>query len=303
MPKPGIANWLRVITLSILWGGSFAANRAALEGFGPITIATLRISIGGIALLILMRLMGQRLPRTHRVWPYIIGMAAFTSALPFSILGWGQQYVASGFAGITMAAVPLFTMILAIRFVPEEHLTAGRVIGLLLGFAGVAILIGPAALTATTGASNESLARLACLMTAFSYATGSIITRRCPPVPMVALSAAVLTVAALMLWPIMLLAEGMPSLSDKPTAALLTVGYLGLLPTALATIMLVTVVQQAGPTFLTLSNYQVPLWAVIFGALFFGERLPGSFLAALGLILAGLAVSSLRRRSNPRAPL
>lgn len=302
MAGPGLANWLRVIFLSIIWGGSFAANRAALTGFSPLTIATLRVTLGAAVLLMAMRAMGQRLPRERRVWPYLIGMGFFTSALPFSLLGWGQKYVASGFAGITMAAVPLFTILLALRFVPEERLSAGRLIGLALGFAGVAILIGPAALSARSGADLEPLARVACLGAALSYATGSIITRRCPPVPLVALSASALVVAAGMLWPLVLLTEGLPAITQAPPGALLAVLYQGILPTALATVLLITVIQQAGPTFLTLSNYQVPVWAVIFGALLFGERLPGSFLLALALILGGLAASNLRR-SNLRARL
>jgi drug/metabolite transporter (DMT)-like permease len=230
------------------------------------------------------------LPQTRRTWTHAIGFGFFSNVLPFSLLGFGQSHVASGFAGITMAAVPLFTMILAQRFIPGERMTLPRIIGLGLGMAGVVTLIGPRAF-ASSGADLENLARLACVGSTLSYAIGSIITRRCPPVPLAAFSAAGLLAAAVMIVPTAVLIEGVPDLSGnfKP---LLSVLYLGLMPTALATLLLVQVINSAGPTFLTQANYQVPVWSVIFGTLILHERLPAQFLAALGLILAGLLISN-----------
>ena len=185
---------------------------------------------------------------------------------------------------------PLFTMVLAQWFVPGERMTAAKVAGFGLGIAGVVVLIGPAALIAKGGAVEE-VARLSCVAAALSYSIGSVVTRRCPPMHMVAFSAAALLCAGFMAVPMALLVEGVPDLAAAPVRAGLAVVYLGLLPTALATVLMVRVINGAGPVFLTLSNYQVPVWSVIFGVLVLGERLPGQFLAALGLILAGLAVT------------
>jgi drug/metabolite transporter (DMT)-like permease len=289
--RPGLANWLRVIALSIIWGASFMNVKIALTGFGPFTIAALRITIAAVALTAIARVMGQSLPRSRRIWAHAVGFGFFSNALPFSLLGFGQQHVASGFAGITMAAVPLFTLLLAARFVPGERLTLPKIVGLGLGIAGVATLIGPRAL-ATSGAELETLARLACVASTLSYATGAIITRRCPPVPMIAFSAAGLLAAGVMILPVALIHDGWPHFAAAGPLAIASVLYLGLFPTALATLLLVTVIQSAGPTFLTQSNYQVPLWSVLFGTVLMGERLPASFLAALVLILAGLAITN-----------
>lgn len=293
-PKPGLANWLRVIALSVIWGASFMNIKIALTGFDPITIAALRIAIAAIALAAIARVMGQSLPRDRRIWLHAIGFGFFSNVLPFCLLGFGQQHVASGFAGITMAAVPLFTLLLAARFVPGEHLTLPKLVGLALGIAGVITLIGPRAL-ATSGAELETLARLACVASTLSYATGAIITRRCPPVPMIAFSAAGLLAASVMIIPAAFLFDGWPGFGAAGPAAIASVLYLGLFPTALATLLLVTVIQSAGPTFLTQSNYQVPLWSVLFGTLLLDERLPPSFLAALALILTGLAITNAPR--------
>lgn len=289
--SPGLANWLRVIALSVIWGASFLNVSVALRGFDPLSVAALRIVIAALAITTIAHAMGIGLPRGRRVWLHAAGMGFFSNALPFSLLSWGQQHVASGFAGITMAAVPLFTMLLAHRLVPGERMTPLKLLGLGLGMAGVVTLIGPQALAAAGGAM-EPLARLACVASTLAYAIGGIITRRCPPVPMIAFSAAALIAASAMIVPTALLVEGLPDPARIDWAAAGAVLYLGLLPTAVATLLLVKVIQTAGPTFLTQSNYQVPIWSVLFGTVFLDERLPAAFFAALGLILAGLAVSN-----------
>ena len=290
MQKPGLTNRLRVVALSVIWGASFINVKLALTGFGPFTIAALRICIAAIALCMIAGAMGLVLPRTRHIWAYAIGFGFFSNALPFCLLGFGQSHVASGFAGISMGAVPLFTMLLAQKFIPGERMSLPRILGLTLGIGGVITLIGPRAF-ASTGADLENLARLACIGSTLSYAVGSIIARLCPPVPMAAFSAAALLAATVMIVPTALLVEGLPVLAGnlKP---LLSVLYLGLLPTALATLLMVQVINSAGPTFLTQANYQVPVWSVIFGTVILHERLPAQFLVALGLILAGLLISN-----------
>ena len=297
LQRPGLVNWMTVIFLSVIWGASFMNVKMALVGFGPLTIAAGRIILAATALVMATRAMGLRLPgvsvaNDRKIWYHATGMAFFSNALPFFLLGWGQRHVPSGFAGITMAAVPLFTMILAQKLVPGERLTAGKVLGFLFGISGVIVLIGPAALITQGGAIAE-VAQMACVLAALSYSIGSIITRRCPSVSMVALSAAALLAAAAMSVPLALLVEGAPNFSAAPAKSILAILYLGLFPTALATVLLVRVITTAGPTFLTTSNYQVPVWSVIFGVLVMGETLPTQFLAALLLILGGLAVTQV----------
>ncbi|MGR3623287.1 DMT family transporter [Pseudophaeobacter sp.] len=289
----GTANWIKLIFLGLIWGSSFMAVTLALEGLGPMSIAAVRISLGAIALLIITTVMGIGLPSFgdrigRRIWLCALGMGFFTNALPFSLLSWGQTYVASGFAGVCMAVVPLFVLPLAHFLVPGERMTLRRSLSFLIGFAGVLTLIGLEAF-ASAGSDFESLARLACLGAALCYAIGSIITRLCPSVNLLSLSAAALSCGALMIVPTALWQEGVPQLPEG--RALLAVLYLGLLPTALAQVLLVQVARSAGPGFLSTVNYQVPVWSVFFGALLLNETLPPQLFAALALILGGLLLS------------
>jgi drug/metabolite transporter (DMT)-like permease len=296
----GLKNWLFLITLGVMWGASFMATGLALEGYAPLWVAALRISMGAITLTILAYALGRRLPgwngpNDKRIWLHALGMAAFTYALPFTFLSWGQLYVTSGFAGITMAVVPLLVLPLAHFFVPGDVMGLRKVIGFAIGFAGTVVLIGLDAFQ-LSGASWEPVARLACIGAACCYAVGSIITRLCPPTSIMGFSAAGLILASALTVPMALIVEGVPTVAPLP--AMLGVAFLGLFTTALATIMLVSVINSAGPSFLSLVNYQVPIWAVVFGVVLLGETLPAQFIYALILILIGVAISQFKRRKT-----
>lgn len=295
--KPSFTTWLLLLTLGVLWGFSFLAVELALPSFAPLQIAALRIAIAAAIVTVASFAVGDRLPTTNtsagrRIWLHCFGMAIFSNALPFSLLSWAQLHVNSGFAGISMAVVPLMVLPLAHIFVPGEHLTRLKLTGFLMGFAGVVILIGPAKILAGSGSDLESIARLACALASCSYACGAITTRTAPKGPALAFSSAALILASLIMLPLAFTLNPVPVAPAKD--AILAILYLGIFPTALATIMLVHIIKTAGPSFLSLVNYQVPIWAVLFGMIFLGEALPASFLAALGLILLGVTVSQGR---------
>jgi drug/metabolite transporter (DMT)-like permease len=301
-PRPTPAAWAALVLLGLIWGGSFLGVKMALTGYGPLGVAAARITLAAMILAGVALAAGPGLPPTataqgRRIWLHCLGMAVFSNVLPFALLSWGQ-FVTSGFAGISMAVVPLLVLPLAHVFVPGERMTPRRVAGFLVGFAGVVLLIGGGG-GGDAGSDGEvGLARLACVAASCCYAVGAIVTRRAPPGPYLAFAAAGLMIAAALILPLALAVEGLPA--DPPPAALAGVLYLGLLPTALATVLLVHVIQSAGPSFLSLVNYQVPVWAVLIGMVVLGEALPTQFLAALALILAGLSVSQARpRRSWP----
>jgi drug/metabolite transporter (DMT)-like permease len=290
---PTTVDWIALILLGLVWGASFLGVAIALEGYGPLAVAAGRIGLAAVALWGVARALGDglpglRSPEGRRVWAFATAMGVFSNAVPFFLLSWGMQHVTSGFAGITMAAVPIFVLVLAHFFLPGETLNWRRLAAFALGIAGVALLIGPDAF-ASGGSDAEGLARLACLLATACYAVGSIFTRLCPPVSLVSLSAAALIMAAAMIVPAALLIEGLPDSLPSARATLALV-YLGLGPTALATLLLVRVIRGAGPGFLTQVNYHVPVWSVIFGVTILAEPLPPQFLVALGLIMAGLFV-------------
>ncbi|UXX82327.1 DMT family transporter [Roseovarius pelagicus] len=293
-------NWLKLAILGVIWGASFMFISVALTGIGPLLLVATRISLGAVFVLILAYARGVGLPRTSgagagTIWICAALMGLFSNSVPFFFLSWGQQHVASGFAGVCMAVVPLFVLPLAHVFVPGEQMSLRRTIGFLIGTVGVMVLIGPAAFAAT-GADLEALARIACVGAASCYAIGTIITRLCPAVDMLSLSAAALSIAALTFTPYALWMEDIPQ--DMPGMTVLALLYLGIFPTGIAQLLLVQVIRDAGPVFMSLVNYQVPVWSVVFGIVFLGEALPAGLLWALILILSGVALSqagALRR--------
>ncbi|MBE0414186.1 DMT family transporter [Yoonia sp.] len=288
--QPTPFNWLSIIALGLIWGGTFMVVSIALQGYGPLTVACARTTLGALALLALMRALRRPLPvLTPTLVKYLFVIGILNTAVPFALLSWGQQYVPSAFAGISMAALPLFVLPLAHVFT-DEKLTVRNALGVCLGFVGAAVLIGPGVLRIGTGI--EPLGQLACIAAALSYAIASILTRRCPPMDAIVMSALLLCVGASALIPAMLLFEGVPTWVDPRTS--LAILFLGFLPTALAALIRVQTIRTAGSVFMTLVNYQVPLWSVLFGVLILNEVLPLRFFAALGLILLGLAVSQSR---------
>ena len=288
-------NWFKIAFLAMIWGASFMFVTIALTGVGPLTVVATRLSLGAIFLVVLCVVSGIGLPSLSgengkKIWVFAVLMGFFSNALPFSLLSWAQLSVASGFAGVCMAVVPLLVLPLAHLLVPGEVMSLRRLIGFLIGTIGVIVLIGPGAF-ASTGNNLESLARLACVGAASCYAIGSIATRLCPEVNMLSLSAAALLIASFLTVPLALIYEGIPQ--DVNTKALIALVYLGILPTGVAQLVLTQVIRDAGPVFMSLVNYQVPIWSVVLGVLVLAEPLPPSMLLAMALILGGVALSQL----------
>lgn len=297
MPQITAKHWLMLGCLGVVWGASFMFMSLALRGVGPMVLVAARLALGALLLLVILKLTGRRLPPRHGregrvIWRFALALALLSNAVPFLLLGWGQQSVASGFAGVSMAVVPLLVLPLAHFLVPGERMHLRRFLGFVLGTLGVVVLIGPAAFD-RTGNEMELLARLACVAAAGCYATGSICTRLCPEVDKLALSALVLLLASAIMVPLALWREGWPTPLDTMTLAALL--YLGVLPTGIAQLVLVVLNREAGPVFFSLVNYQVPVWSIIFGALVLSEPLPPSLFLGLAMILSGVALSQLGR--------
>jgi len=259
----------------------------ALEGYGPLTVAAARVTLGALGLLALMIAMRSPMPVfTRELVTYLLIIGVLNTALPFAMLSWGQQYVPSAFAGISMSAIPLFVVPLA-HFFSDEKMNMRNALGVFLGFVGAVVLIGPSVLRIGTG--WEPLGQLACVAAALFYAISSVMTRRCPPMDSITMAALLMVIGAVPLIPAMLIVEGVPQMADS--RSMLALLFLGIFPTALATLIRVFTIRTAGAIFMTLVNYQVPVWSMIFGTWILSETLPLRFFAALGLIMIGLLIS------------
>ncbi|MEO1329513.1 MAG: DMT family transporter [Pseudomonadota bacterium] len=288
-------NWALLATLGMIWGGSFTLTGVAVDTLPPLTVAAGRLALGAVALFALAAARGSLppspfAPGARPVWLFALGVALAANAIPFALLSWAQTHVPSALAGIFMASLPLIVLPLAHMLVPGERLTLVKATGFVVGFVGVIYLFGFDAFRALGGSDVAVLAQLACLGAASGYAVGSILTKLSPETPALAFGSAAIGLAALIMAPIAFLFER-PLDAPWDAGGAWALVYLGLAPTAVAQVLLVIVLRRAGPSFLSLVNYQVPLWAVGFGALFRGETIPERALPALALILVGVAIS------------
>jgi drug/metabolite transporter (DMT)-like permease len=293
-------NWLMVAALGLIWGSSFMVVEVALTGISPFWLAASRVTFGTLLTVLVWMISGRRFFLTEKTaWPSIVAIGVLSSALPFSLLSWGQTHVTSGFAGVSMASIALLVLPLSHFFVPGEQMTLRRTIGFLIGFGGVALLIGPEAL-APSGSEMELLGRVFCVLAASCYAISSVIIRRLPPIDPLGLAAIPLIIGAITSLCFALTVEGPPPAISTETLCIIL--YLGLVPTAGANLLRILTIRSAGPVFMSLTNYQVPLWSVILGIVILEEAPRQNLFLAMTLILIGLCLSqygALKRLFRP----
>lgn len=280
--------WAMLVALSVLWGGSFFFVAVAVREIPPLTLVTLRVAIAAAALLIVLRALGIALPRTRAVALACLGMGLLNNALPFALIVWAQQHVASGLASILNATTPLFAVLVA-HALTEEKATPARLAGVATGFAGVVLMLGPDMLRGLTAAGWAATAILGGTL---SYALAGIWGRRFRALGVPPLGAAAgQTVAstALML-PLALVLDAPWTLQRPSGAALLATLGLGLLSTALAYWLYFRILEAAGPVNLLLVTLLIPVTAILLGTLVLGEALTVRQLLGMTTIAAGLAV-------------
>ena len=293
-------DWALFSILTLLFGSAFMFVELSVQTIPPLTIVACRLSLGAVFVYGWMRAQGYSLPplfdggrqtrRLSRSWVYFLMLSIVGNVLPFFLISWGQIAVDSSLAGILMAVMPLATMMLAHFFVDGEHLTFPKIAGFVLGFTGVVILVGPSAFGQLSTAPQQFLAQLAILGGAFCYALNSIIARHAPRLPAAVSSTGILIIGSIIATLLAVITER-PWTVSVDAVAVISVIFLGIFTTALATVVYMELVQTAGPSFFALTNYLVPILAVFFGALFLGEMIEWRAIAALLLVLLGIFIS------------
>jgi drug/metabolite transporter (DMT)-like permease len=250
--------------------------------------------LAALALLGFLALRGRTLPLSLRAWRGFLIMGLLNNAIPFALINWGQTQIDSGLAAILNATTPLFTVLLAHLCTADEKLTRKRVAGVLLGLAGVIVMIGPSALRGPLlGAQGlAGLGKLAVVCAALSYAGAGLFGRRLTGLSPVVAACGMLVASALVMLPVALIVDGPAGLAAARSAGppiWSALAGLALLSTALADIVYFRILATAGATNLLLVTFLIPVSALMLGGLFLGERPgPGEF--------AGMALIFRRRR-------
>ncbi|HEY6794518.1 MAG TPA: DMT family transporter [Kineosporiaceae bacterium] len=293
----GKAAWLPgFVALSSVWGASFALIKIAVQaGVTPLWVALWRCSLGALALLAFCAARRRPLPRDPGTWGHALVVAALLNSAPFALLAFGEQRVDSVAAGIVNATTPLLTLVFVLPLVPEEPLTTPRVLGLLVGFAGILVVLG---VWNGLEAGVSLPGGLACLGATTCYGAGFAYTRRYfsgRPGSVEALSTVQVSCATLLLAVVAVALRSGPTWPGWGAAASLLV--LGAVGTGFAFILNLGVIQAAGPTIASTVTYVVPLWSTALGTLWLGEPLHWNTLAGAVLVVAGILVT--RRPPRP----
>ena len=278
--------WATLLVLAAVWGGSFFFNAIALGDLPVLTVVTARVGLAALLLAGLLAVARQRFPRDARVWGAFLAMGLLNNVLPFSLIVWGQTTVPSGVASVINAATPLFGVVLAHALTADEPMTANRLAGVLVGFAGVAVMMGSAVV------GGDALpGELACLAAALSYACAGIFGRRFRAMgvgPMVT-AAGQLVAASAVLLPLALAIDRPWALPAPGLPAVAAVVGLAAVSTAFAYVLFFRLLATAGATNLLLVTLLVPVSAILLGTAFLGEVLHARQVAGMGLIALGLA--------------
>ena len=290
-----LTEWALLLALVAMWGSSFMFNKLAVASVPPATVVAGRLTLGALTLLVLVYGRGLRLPPLGPIWGAYALLGFLGNALPFFLIAWGQQVVDSALAGILMAAMPLATLVLAHFVVQGERMTPQRTTGFILGFVGIVFLMEPAAVAGLGGAAIHIVSQLAVLGGALCYSANSVLARLMIKSDFLSAATGTLVIAALIMLPIALRYDE-PWALQPSGGSIASIVWLGVGPTAIATICYFRLISSAGPTFMSLVNYLSPAIAVFLGVTLLGEKPGVAAYAGLMCILLGIALSQWRGR-------
>lgn len=292
-------NWILLVALASLWGSGFAVTKTAVATMPPEWVMALRMAVAGVVLWSFVYARGRRLPLNRAAWGWFTAIAVIGHDVPFFLVSWGVVHIDSGIAGILMATMPLVAVVLAHFLLPDEPLSASKAAGFILGFAGVAVLIGPQHLFGIEVRGMAIWGQVAVIGAAVCYAVTGLIGRRMPPqgVPETAAAACMAGGVLGLVFAGIVSPAGLAGASAESLVAVLV---LGLMQTALPALIYFRLLMGVGAGFVSYTNYLVPVVALVVGMIFLDETFRPAAVLGMVLILAGIAVS--RRSITAKAP-
>lgn len=281
-------HWFVFILLGAIWSSSFMWIKIAVQEVGPITLVAFRVLFGllfGVVVILIQRV---PMPRSFRVWSPLLVLGLINVAIPFFLISWGEQSIDSAVASILDATVPLFTILIAHYLLGDDKMTVPKVLGLLIGFAGVIVLMSK-----DVGQSFGSLlGQLAVVLASVFYAVSAVFARKTTEdTPGILRSAGPLVSATIVMWLATFLVESpvqIPQLGITWIALL----FLGILGSGLAFVLAYYLIHEIGPTRTSMVTYLFPLGGVILGVAFLNEELSWQLLVGAALIVVSLAVAN-----------
>lgn len=278
-----------LLCLSLLWGGSFFFVEVLIDHFAPLTIVALRVSLAALGLWSIILALRLPLPKHSRHWAALMVMGVLNNAIPFFLIAWGQTQISSGLASIFNATTPFFTVVVAGLLLTDEHFTAKKIIGVLVGLVGTIVLIGPELLG---GVSGPVFGQLAVVTAAVSYAFAATFARRFRGwgiSPLIVATGQV-TSAALIMTPVALVFDPPVQIYVVPMIAVGATLGLAMFSTVIAYILYFRLIDSAGATNAALVTFLIPVSAIFLGVLVLGETFTWLQAAGMSIIALGLII-------------
>lgn len=283
--------WLILLLLAALWGGSFIFSKVAVSQVTPLTLVLARVLLAAITLHFVCLFTGVRLPTTMKAWTAYIVMGLLNNVIAFSLIFWGQQSIEASLSAILTGATPFFTVLIAGLVLADERFSKEKVIGLIIGFAGVVLVIGPRHML---GLGEHLLAELAIVGAALAYGFSGVWGRRFAGENPLATATGQLTAASVMMIPIAFYFERPLELGPLSTPVIISVLALAIVSTAIAYLLFFKVLKMAGATNTSLVTMLVPVFTMLIAVPTLGERVDA--LKLLGLIVIGIGLAVLDGR-------
>jgi drug/metabolite transporter (DMT)-like permease len=283
-----------LLLLSLIWGSSFTLIKVAIPTIPPFTMVAARVTIAAILLIVIARAQGHALPGRGSMWAAFFVQGLLQSALPFTLISWGEMHIASGLAGVLNATPPMFVLAIAMMTGRgRQAISSRKIIGVTLGLAGAIVTMGADAVSGIGTAAP--LAQAAVLCASLCYALAPIWGQRFSGLPAIVTAAGAMSCAAALMAPTAAAIERPWTLPPPPASAIAAVITLAIICTALAMVIYFRLIHTLGPLGTTSGSYLRAGFAVALGTVWLGEHFTWSSLAGMALILAGVVTVTVPR--------
>ena len=289
MQLPKISDYLQLLILSAIWGSSFLAIEIAIENISPFLVAFGRISCATIFLIFVIFYKNYSFPKDKRTWYILIVAGILNNAVPFFLISWGQQYIDSSTAAIMLSCGPFIALVLSHYATQDEKFSIYKLISVALGFIGVFILVGGNIVNQNVDAIYG---QLAVLLATIGYISAGLLIRKLRHINAVICSTSMFLTATIVMLPFVSVYEIMNV--DFSGNSALTIVYLAVFPTAIASLVRVQLVQRVGVQFMSQVAYLIPIFAIFWAWIFLSELPTANAWIALFLILLGLVIRRVK---------
>lgn len=304
---PNIFDLLKIALLGAIWGSAFLAIKLSVHETGPLWLVMIRVAVAFLPIALFAWWRGDPLPPTRHDWMVIVAMSLLNTVGPFFLISWAELHIPAGVTSLIMGVGPLATMVAAHFTTPDDRFTGGKIAGMVLGFAGLALVVGP---ELSQGVGFDALAYGAVWVGMLCYVAAGTLIRfvRRTSVPM--MTAVNMGVGVVALVPLLVLSH--PELPRMDATAAAAALYLGLVCTGLAYLLRAHITVTVGQSFMSMASYFMPVSGVLLAWAVLGEPITWHIVAALACVIGGFLVSRLKparatsagsaRKRSPRQP-